>query len=144
MSFIFSAPSIADGWPSRLLDNPKPSVVGIGWVVDCVEQRARVDETKYLVDIEGASIAGSNKRRRSMLPKHLLDLSESKVQTTPPEKAGQAERGTVDLGSSRKSTAPYCREAVLILLQQQLLQTAPSITLILPSTTPVPSTTFLP
>ena len=52
-------------------------MVGIGWVVDCVEQRARVDETKYLIDIEGASIAGSNKRRRSMLPKHLLDLCEA-------------------------------------------------------------------
>ncbi|KAI0343407.1 hypothetical protein BDW22DRAFT_1328841 [Trametopsis cervina] len=47
----------------RLLNTPKPAVVGIGWVVECVEQRARVDEAAFLIDIEGASIAGSNKVR---------------------------------------------------------------------------------
>jgi hypothetical protein len=36
----------------RLLRDPKPLVVGIAWVVECVEQRKRVDETKFLVDVE--------------------------------------------------------------------------------------------
>ncbi|KAI0692825.1 hypothetical protein BC835DRAFT_1222916, partial [Cytidiella melzeri] len=45
----------------RMQDNPKPVVVGIGWVVECVEQRAKVEEASFLIDIEGASIAGSNK-----------------------------------------------------------------------------------
>ncbi|TFK44858.1 hypothetical protein BDQ12DRAFT_39073 [Crucibulum laeve] len=53
----------------RLLRDPKPLVVGIAWVVECVEQRKRVDESKFLVDIEDINIAGINKRRRSMLPK---------------------------------------------------------------------------
>lgn len=35
-----------------MLRDPKPLVVGIAWVVECVEQRKRVDETKFLVDIE--------------------------------------------------------------------------------------------
>ncbi|KIM63873.1 hypothetical protein SCLCIDRAFT_62228, partial [Scleroderma citrinum Foug A] len=36
----------------RLLNDPKPLVVGIAWVVECVEQRARMDEEKYKVDVE--------------------------------------------------------------------------------------------
>ena len=35
-----------------MLRDPKPLVVGIAWVVECVEQRKRVDETKFLVDVE--------------------------------------------------------------------------------------------
>ncbi|KDR75739.1 hypothetical protein GALMADRAFT_248407 [Galerina marginata CBS 339.88] len=53
----------------RLLRDPKPFVVGIAWVVECVEQRKRVDEADFLVDLEGANVAGVNKRRRSMLPR---------------------------------------------------------------------------
>ncbi|KAJ3514795.1 hypothetical protein NLJ89_g2166 [Agrocybe chaxingu] len=55
----------------RLLRDPKPFVVGIGWVVECVEQRKHVDETNFLVDLEGVNVAGTHKRRRSMLPKLL-------------------------------------------------------------------------
>lgn len=36
----------------RMLRDPKPLVVGIAWVVECVEQRKRVDESKFLVDVE--------------------------------------------------------------------------------------------
>ena len=36
----------------RMLRDPKPLVVGIAWVVECVEQRKKVDETKFLVDVE--------------------------------------------------------------------------------------------
>ena len=35
-----------------MLRDPKPLVVGIAWVVECVEQRKRVEETKFLVDVE--------------------------------------------------------------------------------------------
>lgn len=35
-----------------MLRDPKPLVVGIAWVVQCVEQCKRVDETKFLVDVE--------------------------------------------------------------------------------------------
>ncbi|KAJ8508880.1 hypothetical protein ONZ45_g8888 [Pleurotus djamor] len=51
--------------------NNKPAVVGITWVVDCAEQKTRVDETAYLIDLEGVNVAGVTKRRRSMLPKFL-------------------------------------------------------------------------
>ncbi|KAG0699355.1 hypothetical protein DFH29DRAFT_55135 [Suillus ampliporus] len=58
----------------RLLNDPKPLVVGIAWVVECVEQRSRVDEAKFKVDLELVNVAGTNKRRRSMLPKHMSPL----------------------------------------------------------------------
>jgi hypothetical protein len=73
----------------RLLQDPKPLVVGIGWVVECVEQRACVDEARFSIDLDGMNVAGTNKvwlshnlqpsyihnislqRRRSMLPKRI-------------------------------------------------------------------------
>ncbi|KAG5653515.1 hypothetical protein H0H81_012588 [Sphagnurus paluster] len=45
----------------RLLRDPKPLVVGIAWVVECVEQRKRVDETKFLIDLDGVNVSGTNK-----------------------------------------------------------------------------------
>ncbi|KAF9447190.1 hypothetical protein P691DRAFT_671996 [Macrolepiota fuliginosa MF-IS2] len=66
----------------RLLREPKPSVVGIAWVVDCVEQRRRVEEAPYLIDLTEVNVAGTNKRRRSMLPKL---MSEAFTEPTPTE-----------------------------------------------------------
>ncbi|KAH7883173.1 hypothetical protein F5I97DRAFT_190578 [Phlebopus sp. FC_14] len=67
----------------RLLHDPKPHIVGIAWVVECVEQRARIDEEKFKVDIELINVAGGNKRRRSMLPKHLAPLSSEGSAESP-------------------------------------------------------------
>ncbi|KAG6891493.1 hypothetical protein C0992_005632 [Termitomyces sp. T32_za158] len=53
----------------RLLRDPKPLVVGIAWVVECVEQKKHIDEARFLVDLDGVNVSGTNKRRRSMLPK---------------------------------------------------------------------------
>ncbi|PCH36714.1 hypothetical protein WOLCODRAFT_33911, partial [Wolfiporia cocos MD-104 SS10] len=36
----------------RLCKEPRPLVVGIAWVVECVERRERVDETRFLVNLE--------------------------------------------------------------------------------------------
>ena len=43
------------------LNDPKPLVVGIAWVVECAERKAHVDETKYLVSLENENVAGTNK-----------------------------------------------------------------------------------
>jgi hypothetical protein len=40
---------------------PKPFVVGISWVVECTEQRRRVEEDNFIVDLEGLNVAGNNK-----------------------------------------------------------------------------------
>ncbi|KAI0827848.1 hypothetical protein BC628DRAFT_1317678 [Trametes gibbosa] len=56
----------------RLLKEPKPYVVGIAWVVECVEQRTRVDETRFLVNLDLANVAGVNKVR--LVPSWFLPL----------------------------------------------------------------------
>ncbi|KAI0759974.1 hypothetical protein BD413DRAFT_487129 [Trametes elegans] len=48
----------------RLLKDPKPLVVGIAWVVECAEQRTRVDEARFLVNLELANVAGVNHKVR--------------------------------------------------------------------------------
>ncbi|KAF9243112.1 hypothetical protein BU15DRAFT_29758, partial [Melanogaster broomeanus] len=45
----------------RMLNDPKPFVVGIAWVVECVEQRTRVDEERFKVDVDMINVAGGNK-----------------------------------------------------------------------------------
>ena len=47
----------------------KPKVVGLSWVVECVEQRSKVDEGRFIVDLDIVHIPNfGSKRRRSMLP----------------------------------------------------------------------------
>lgn len=48
----------------RCLDEPRPKVVGIGWVVECVEQREHVDETRFSVNLEEVANAGSSGKVR--------------------------------------------------------------------------------
>ncbi|KAF8891743.1 hypothetical protein BD779DRAFT_1512824 [Infundibulicybe gibba] len=74
----------------RLLQDPKPLVVGIGWVVECVEKRARVDESRFQVDLEGVNVAGTNKVAHNSVPRrehardmHPLDRSSSCKQPLP-------------------------------------------------------------
>lgn len=45
----------------RLLNEPKPIVVAMAWVVACAEAKAHVDESEYLIDLTGENIAGVNK-----------------------------------------------------------------------------------
>ncbi|KAG2153334.1 hypothetical protein DEU56DRAFT_726850 [Suillus clintonianus] len=77
----------------RLLNDPKPLVVGIAWVVECVEQRSRVDEAKFKVDIELVNIAGTNKRRRSMLPKHMSTSAGSNFMPANPSSEADENEG---------------------------------------------------
>ncbi|KAF8496431.1 hypothetical protein F5888DRAFT_1703821 [Russula emetica] len=67
----------------RLMREPKPFVVGISWVVECAEKCRRVGEENFLVDLEGVNVAGNNKRRRSMLPKHISWSTQSRAMAPP-------------------------------------------------------------
>ncbi|KIM75816.1 hypothetical protein PILCRDRAFT_13314 [Piloderma croceum F 1598] len=86
----------------RLLQDPKPLVVGIGWVVECVEQRARVDEARFNVNLDGANVAGTNKRRRSMLPK-LISGDESAE--TNESQEGESSRIDVSMDASEADSS---------------------------------------
>ncbi|KAI0262569.1 hypothetical protein BC834DRAFT_939601 [Gloeopeniophorella convolvens] len=86
----------------RLMRDPKPLVVGISWVVECAEQRRRVEEDNFLVDLEGANVAGNNKRRRSMLPKHISSNLHAMPPPPPPSSSltgASAGDGSMDSSS---------------------------------------------
>ncbi|TFY50618.1 hypothetical protein EVG20_g11419, partial [Dentipellis fragilis] len=83
----------------RSMPDPKPFVVGIAWVVECVEQRKRVDEDRFLVDLEFVNVAGGNKRRRSMLPKHMF-ADMSTPMRPPPVPSGSGSGGTPSTADS--------------------------------------------
>ncbi|KAI6125544.1 hypothetical protein EV401DRAFT_1855904 [Pisolithus croceorrhizus] len=90
----------------RLLNDPKPFVVGIAWVVECVEQRARMDEEKYRVDVDLIDVAGGNtKRRRSMLPRYLVPLSPANVDTfsVPTNLSSEGDEEDVETGDMNES-----------------------------------------
>ncbi|KAH7926963.1 hypothetical protein BV22DRAFT_1007962 [Leucogyrophana mollusca] len=89
----------------RLLNDPKPLVVGIAWVVECVEQRVRVDEAKFKIDLELVNVAGTNKRRRSMLPKHMLHLDDA-AETNSGSSERDDDEGMPSEGRSSPSQDP--------------------------------------
>ena len=60
---------------TRLLRDPKPLVVGIAWVVECVEQRQRVDETNFLIDLEEVNLLAGNKVKKKFTPLFHLKLN---------------------------------------------------------------------
>jgi hypothetical protein len=104
-----------------LLQDPKPLVVGIGWVVECVEQRVRVDEARFNINLDGMNVAGTNKvysiplqmytqltnvppqRRRSMLPKHITGEEGSEANETQQE--GESSRVDVSMEASEADSS---------------------------------------
>lgn len=49
----------------RVLDEPRPNIVGIGWVVECVEKRVLADEARFTVDITNMHVAGASSNKVS-------------------------------------------------------------------------------
>ncbi|KZV89978.1 hypothetical protein EXIGLDRAFT_750890 [Exidia glandulosa HHB12029] len=55
------------------LPEPRPHVVGIGWVVECVEKRARVDEYRFSVDLDTAETQAPSKSKSKSKFKRIKD-----------------------------------------------------------------------
>lgn len=49
-----------------MLNDPKPVVIGIAWVVECVEKRVQVDEEKFKIDVDMINVAGGNSKVLSL------------------------------------------------------------------------------
>ncbi|KAI0686525.1 hypothetical protein C8Q76DRAFT_636225 [Earliella scabrosa] len=79
----------------RLLGDHKPFVVGIRWVVECVEQRKRVDESGFKVNLELANVAGVNKVRNPLLC-HGTDSHAVRVETQVDDAKAHIARGEQD------------------------------------------------
>ncbi|SPO28615.1 uncharacterized protein UTRI_04493 [Ustilago trichophora] len=67
----------------RALEDPKPHVVGISWVVACLDQGKKADETPYLVEV-GKQAIFATKRRTSMGPKQ-APSSATSIRELPKE-----------------------------------------------------------
>ncbi|KAF9526645.1 hypothetical protein CPB83DRAFT_857564 [Crepidotus variabilis] len=77
----------------KLLRDPKPLVVAIGWVVECVEQRKHVDEANFIIDLDEINMIGTHKRRRSILPKLFADLGpEAPTPIDTSDASGEADQ----------------------------------------------------
>ena len=63
----------------RLLDDPKPLIVGISWVVKCAEVQMRVDEAPYIVDVSHLNVAGVQKVGSSRVDRALTDADVATV-----------------------------------------------------------------
>ncbi|KAF8436312.1 hypothetical protein L210DRAFT_3407692 [Boletus edulis BED1] len=76
----------------RMLNDPKPVVVGIAWVVECVEKRTKVPEERFKIDVGLVNVAGGqHKRPRSMLPKHLIPVSPGPDDDVPIHMSSEAD-----------------------------------------------------
>lgn len=50
-----------------LYDDPKPSLVGIGWVVECVEKREHIGEERFKVKTDEVSALDLKKARATLI-----------------------------------------------------------------------------
>ncbi|KAF8756439.1 BRCA1 C Terminus (BRCT) domain [Rhizoctonia solani] len=52
----------------KLYDDPKPFLIGIGWVVQCAERQERLDEERFRIRTDEVSALDLKKRRKAELP----------------------------------------------------------------------------
>ncbi|EST08026.1 BRCT domain protein [Kalmanozyma brasiliensis GHG001] len=73
----------------RALEDPKPHVVGIKWVVACLEQGQKAEESPYLVEVAKQAIFAT--RRRSLMAPKQMPSSASIIRELPEEKLKDVE-----------------------------------------------------
>ncbi|TKY89928.1 hypothetical protein EX895_001226 [Sporisorium graminicola] len=73
----------------RALEEPKPHVVGIGWVVACLEQGQKAEEAPYLVEVAKQAIFAT--RRRSLMAPKQAPSSANIVRELPKDKLKDVE-----------------------------------------------------
>ncbi|KAG8896220.1 hypothetical protein FRC01_011942, partial [Tulasnella sp. 417] len=92
------------------LEEPKPFLVGIGWVVKCVEKKERVDEKNYLVNVKEAEVIFGHKRRRSMQVKDRSSLMHGLGVSTLHKPTAAAKARTVSNPAVTQSARPVVRK----------------------------------
>ncbi|KAG9006153.1 hypothetical protein FRB93_008945 [Tulasnella sp. JGI-2019a] len=69
------------------MEEPRPHLVGIGWVVQCVERKQKVEERRFLVNVKEAEIHFGNKRRKSLQVKDRSAMTSGLVpKRLPPQR----------------------------------------------------------
>lgn len=96
----------------KLYDDPKPFLIGIGWVVQCVEKRARVDEESFAVKTDQVSALDLKKRRKSQLPHQMQFMARDPNPNGPKFGSMSAEAAAVSK-SLEASAAEVAQDAEL-------------------------------
>lgn len=58
----------------KLYDDPKPFLVGIGWVVECVEKREHVNEERFQVKTDEVSALDLKKVRTALSDSNIRSM----------------------------------------------------------------------
>lgn len=119
-------------------------MVNISWVVECVEKRERIDESRFTVDLEAINVAGANKvgislhilfynfynqltscaqRRKSVLPKQLPVLGPMDMFMDNKASASSKDKTSVRPSfsqQSRKFVFLKCKKKVLTSVRRPL------------------------
>ncbi|KAG8774802.1 hypothetical protein FRC12_001819 [Ceratobasidium sp. 428] len=66
--FVFKSGHQSTLTKHKLWDDPRPFLVGIGWVVECVEKREHASEERFEIKTDEVSALDLRERRKSQLP----------------------------------------------------------------------------
>ena len=93
----------------------KPKVVGVAWVVECAEQRSKVDEENFSVDLDVVHVPHfGTRRRRSMLPQppKILPGDIGDLENSPGQASSSFE-SAIESETSTEGEDDFLREAQL-------------------------------
>ncbi|KAG9077860.1 hypothetical protein FRC06_008658 [Ceratobasidium sp. 370] len=91
--FVFKSGHQSTLTKHKLYDDPQPFLVGIGWVVECVEKRERANEERFAIKTDEVSALDLRERRKSQLPHRMQFMARdpnptrAKFRTTSAEAA---------------------------------------------------------
>ncbi|CAE6417949.1 unnamed protein product [Rhizoctonia solani] len=96
----------------KLYDDPQPFLVGIAWVVQCVERRERVDEEAFRVKTDEVSALDLKRRRKAELPHQMQFMARDPNPSGPKFGSMSAEASAVSK-SLEASAAEVMQDAEL-------------------------------
>ncbi|CAE6380384.1 unnamed protein product [Rhizoctonia solani] len=96
----------------KLYDDPQPFLIGIAWVVQCVEKRQRVDEEAFRVKTDEVSALDLKRRRKAELPHQMQFMARDPNPSGPKFGTMSAEASAVSK-SLEASAAEVMQDAEL-------------------------------
>ncbi|KAG8687942.1 hypothetical protein FRC11_006342, partial [Ceratobasidium sp. 423] len=96
----------------KLYDDPRPFLIGIAWVVQCVERRERVDEEAFRVKTDEVSALDLKRRRKAELPHQMQFMARDPNPSGPKFGSMSAEASAVSK-SLEASAAEVMQDAEL-------------------------------
>ncbi|EUC62480.1 PTCB-BRCT domain protein [Rhizoctonia solani AG-3 Rhs1AP] len=93
--FVFKSGHQATLTKYKTYEDPRPFLVGIAWVVQCVEKRARVDEEAFRVKTDEVSALDLKRRRKAELPHQMQFMARDPNPSGPKFGTRSAEANAV-------------------------------------------------